>query len=247
MEKQPTPLQSFMATALLAVVAAPLAKLGYGELAAGQYWKAGGYFVIVLVAVIGAGMLVVGVIQPQLRTEIGSSIVRWLAPALSNPFAWLFVWGVMLLYLAGPKPAIDSPTLIVGVLMLGGLLFALVPAWLLNTPEPSQSISIQSPDGGKVPTYKVVRGFAYPRPELVQVFVEAGGRNNMRWFLQPDTRITRYEWMARCRFGDIKSVTGWSFRMCALIPKTRIVEGEIKNLPSDAIKSEIITVSLVPS
>ena len=66
----------------------------------------------------------------------------------------------------------------------------------------------------------------------------------MRWFLQPDVYVTRYEWKVRCRFGDTKSLTGWAFRVCAVIPKTRIAEREIKNIPEDAIVSEIINVSL---
>src|SRR5215469_16363910 len=61
-------------------------------------------------------------------------------------------------------------------------------------------IAIQEPGAGKVPTWKTVRGFAYPSPSLVQVFVEAGGKHNMRWFLQGDVYIDRYEWTARCRF-----------------------------------------------
>jgi hypothetical protein len=110
--------------------------------------------------------------------------------------------------------------------------------------EPNRPlITIQSPSGDSVPTWKVVRGFAYPSPSLVQVLIEAGPPNDRRWYPQADAKITRYEWMVRSRFGDDNSQTGWGFRFCAVVPKTRI-SGTVKEIPADAIVSEIISVSL---
>jgi hypothetical protein len=149
------------------------------------------------------------------------------------------------------------PAIVIAILLACALVSS-VPAWVIayrseKTAQPKSQpdgkdprlIAIQSPNGGAVPMFKIVRGFAYPSsPALVQVLVQAGAPNNMRWFLQPEVDVTRYEWKVRCKFGAVNSLSGWVFRVCAVMPKTRITEGEIKNLPEDAIASEIITVSL---
>ena len=83
-------------------------------------------------------------------------------------------------------------------------------------------IVIESPAGGKVPLFKIVRGFAYPSPALVQVLILAGKANDRRWFPQPDAEISRYGWTAKCRFGDASApVTGWDFDFCAVIPENQ--------------------------
>jgi hypothetical protein len=105
-------------------------------------------------------------------------------------------------------------------------------------------VAIESPAGGKVPLFKIVRGFAYPSPALVQVLILAGPPNDRRWFPQLDAEIARYGWTAKCRFGDEHApVTGWDFDFCAVIPRTRINE-TVKEIPTDAIVSQIVHVSL---
>ncbi|MGC2492344.1 hypothetical protein [Candidatus Binatus sp.] len=105
-------------------------------------------------------------------------------------------------------------------------------------------ITIQSPAGGRVPLFKIVRGCAHPSPALVQVMILAGPINDRRWFPQPDAEISRYEWRAKCRFGDQSApATGWEFDFCAVIPRTRITD-TVKDIPADAIVSQIIHVSL---
>ena len=47
--------------------------------------------------------------------------------------------------------------------------------------------------------FKIVNGFAYPPPTLVQVLILAGPVNDRRWFPQPDAEISRYGWTAKCR------------------------------------------------
>jgi hypothetical protein len=159
-------------------------------------------------------------------------------------------------------PSTDHRLLIIGLLFLSSGLFAFLPAWLLSygplrpdkegakasqLSEPPKSIvAIQSPNGGgKVPCYKIVRGFAYPSANLVQLLVLAGPVGKRRWFVQPAAQVTRYEWSVLCRFGNPRNaVTGWTFEVCAILPKTRVTESEIENIPEDAIVSEIITVSL---
>jgi hypothetical protein len=156
-------------------------------------------------------------------------------------------------------PSGDHRALIIGLLFLSSGLFAFLPAWLLGygplRPEkdvakfsetPKSIVAIQSPNGGgNVPCYKVVRGFAYPSANSVQLLVLAGPAGNRRWFVQPAAQVTRYEWKILCRFGNPRNaVTGWTFEVCAVLPKTRINQSEIKDIPEDATVSETITVTL---
>jgi hypothetical protein len=153
-----------------------------------------------------------------------------------------------------PMPSNDySLIVVVGILILSGIAFALIPAFFLTrVPKPTESaekprsdlIAIQEPDGGRVPFIKMVRGIAYPQPEMVQVMIEAGAQNDKWWFPQPTVaEITRFEWRCWSRFGDKNTVSGGTFRLCAIIPSKRIVE-KIKELPTDAIRSKIMSVSL---
>jgi hypothetical protein len=154
-------------------------------------------------------------------------------------------------------PSADHHALLIGLLFVSSGIFAFLPAWLLSygpfgpketvrleTEGANTLVRIQSPSGGRVPLFKMVRGFAYPPPVLVQVLILAGPANDRRWFPQPDAEISRYEWTAKCRFGDQHApVTGWDFDFCAVIPRTRINE-TVKEIPADAIVSQIIHVSL---
>lgn len=105
-------------------------------------------------------------------------------------------------------------------------------------------IEIQEPDGGKVPFRKRVRGFAYPTPEIVQVMIYAGSPNDKWWFPQSVAEIKRFEWSCWSRFGGQNTVSGGVFQVCAIIPTQRINDEKIKELPADAIRSKIISVSL---
>ena len=154
-------------------------------------------------------------------------------------------------------PSADHHALLISLLFLSSGLFAFLPAWLLSygplgpketrrqeTEDSKVLIRIQSPSGGRVPLFKIVIGFAYPPPTLVQVLILAGPVNDRRWFPQPDAEISRYGWTAKCRFGDASAPeTGWGFDFCAVIPRTRINDA-VKDIPADAIVSEIIHVSL---
>ena len=154
-------------------------------------------------------------------------------------------------------PNADHHALFVGLLIISSGVFAFLPAWLLSygplsphgtnatTEEEKPLIRIQSPSGGKVPLFKLVRGFACPSPSLVQVLILAGPANDRRWFCQPDAQISGFEWIVKCRFGDQSAPTiGWEFDFCAIIPKTRITTDTVKEIPGDAIVSQRIHVAL---
>jgi hypothetical protein len=112
-----------------------------------------------------------------------------------------------------------------------------------GVPVTRNLIAIQCPSSGPVARWAVIRGFAHPSPSIVQVLIEAGKTNDKKWFVMNDVRVSRYEWKARCNFGGENPVTGWDFKVCAVIPTTRLT-GPIKEIPADAVRSEIVYVTL---
>jgi len=157
----------------------------------------------------------------------------------------------------GPVAATSAghPFIVVCLLVVAALVCS-VPGWLtiyrtqyrrtppsLGSASP-QVVAIQSP-GGKVPQWKVISGIIHPQARLIQIFVGAGPINDKWWYRQSDrATVDGFIWTCRCKFGDNRSETGWQFDLCAIVPTTLVVESRVRELPSDAIKSDIVTVSL---
>jgi hypothetical protein len=220
-------------------------------------------------AVTGFGAAVFGHSWPKIKTSARIPLtLRQSVGAVASDFRWWLVvllFGFALLALPQSSPFapfdLQIPRHWIAALIGAGLtavVFSIITALQGATgskrPErqeaeasssarPTPLIAIQSPSGGSVPTWAIVEGFASPTPALVQVLVEAGPINQRLWYVQGDARVTRYGWKARCRFGDQNSQTGWGFRFCAVIPKTRLV-GTVREIPADAVVSEIIYVTL---
>jgi len=219
---------------------------------------------MVILAVTGFCAAVFGHSWPKIKTSAQMPLaLRQSIGAVASDFRWWLVvllFGFALLALPQSSPFnLLIPRYWIAALIGAGLTavaFSVITALQGTTasarsepPEaaparPTLLIAIQSPVGGRVPLYKIVSGIAYPSPTLVQVLILAGPVNDRRWFPQPDAEISRYRWTAKCRFGDTSAPdTGWDFDFCAVIPRTRIND-TVKDIPADAIVSEIIHVSL---
>jgi len=107
-----------------------------------------------------------------------------------------------------------------------------------------QLIAVQ-PMSGKVPQWQTISGIVHPHARLVQIFVGTGPIGDKWWYRQNErATVDGFIWTCRCKFGDDGGVSGWQFDLCAIIPDQLILDSRVRELPANAIKSEIVTVIL---
>jgi len=109
---------------------------------------------------------------------------------------------------------------------------------------PAAVAMIVEPRLGDVPFRKKVRGIVRPAGDSLQVFIEAGSATKRYWYPQEVPISVGNEWTVACTFGDDKSATGTGYRICAVSGASPITARRIDELPSDGVKSEIVTVRL---
>lgn len=110
---------------------------------------------------------------------------------------------------------------------------------------PEKVIVLQSPrEGERVVQEATVRGFTFPASsQPVQILIQSGAPNDLWWYPQlPGPRIEGYEWIKeRCSFGLSNSSGGTRHSVVAISTNETITQ-RIKDLPADAIQSNVVTV-----
>jgi hypothetical protein len=104
------------------------------------------------------------------------------------------------------------------------------------------TINIQDPKGGEVPRRKRATGFVQPPSDSVQVLVQAGPETDQWWYRQL-VHVKSGQWTARCTIGAEDSPTGGIYRLCAIVGAAPVPD-RFKDLPSDGVRSEIVSVTL---
>jgi hypothetical protein len=134
-------------------------------------------------------------------------------------------------------------SLVAGFGWLGWLVLREQPP--IEAGKPQLRLAIQEPRSGRVPRFKRVRGIVHPQAPFVQVFVLAGSPTDKWWYPQGESAaIDGFEWQCPSVFGNGKNLTGTVFEFCAIAPGQPVTNRRIKDLPVDAIKSEVVAVTL---
>jgi hypothetical protein len=109
----------------------------------------------------------------------------------------------------------------------------------------SPMISIQEPKHGQiVPRLKIVKGLVQPPNNSVQVFVRAGPKDDRAWYRQGYVEVNSDEWIARCAIGELRSLTGGEYQLCAVAGAARLPD-RFKDFPSDVeVKSGLVAITL---
>ena len=104
---------------------------------------------------------------------------------------------------------------------------------------PTITVEIVSPEDNEYVSMKhQVSGYVLPSGAAVQVLVFSG--NNL-WYPQTPILSRATKWQVRATFGDEKSAER-SYKLIAIVSATEI-KGPVKDLPEDAVKSDVVIVT----
>jgi len=162
-------------------------------------------------------------VAPYLSTAFVSSFVEISA----NGYVWLGMLAAAWIYFAAKNLRLETQV-----------------AEGARAKLPPKVIVLQSPrDGERVVQEATVRGFIYPASSKpVQILIQSGAPNDLWWYPQlPGPRTDGYEWIRdRCAFG-FPNIPGSRHSIVA-ISSNEAVTQRTKELPPDAVKSNVVTV-----
>jgi hypothetical protein len=180
-------------------------------------------------AAFGIGLILIAAAWSSIAPHLSTVFVHSFVSVSANGYVWLGMLTAAWIYFAVKNLIFETRIATEGSL----------------AKLPPKVIVLQSPrEGERVVHEATVRGFVYPASSKpVQILIQSGAPNDLWWYPQlPEPRIEGYEWIKdHCAFGYPNSPGGTRHSIVA-ISSSQAVTQRTKELPPDAIRSNVVTV-----